>query len=80
MKKWFCFTLIILSFFLSDAQEKNKQDYTVGLVLSGGGAKGLAHIGTLKVIDSLLMLARVGEMIPPWGVPARVGWSTSFSM
>ncbi|WP_245940191.1 patatin-like phospholipase family protein [Seonamhaeicola aphaedonensis] len=25
----------------------------VGLVLSGGGAKGLAHIGTLKVIDSL---------------------------
>ena len=25
----------------------------VGLVLSGGGAKGLAHIGVLKVIDSL---------------------------
>ncbi|MCF7566954.1 patatin-like phospholipase family protein [Sabulilitoribacter arenilitoris] len=25
----------------------------VGLVLSGGGAKGLAHIGALKVIDSL---------------------------
>lgn len=25
----------------------------IGLVLSGGGAKGLAHIGTLKVIDSL---------------------------
>ncbi|WP_255449859.1 patatin-like phospholipase family protein [Seonamhaeicola sediminis] len=25
----------------------------VGLVLSGGGAKGLAHIGTLKIIDSL---------------------------
>ncbi|WP_073083351.1 patatin-like phospholipase family protein [Winogradskyella jejuensis] len=25
----------------------------VGLVLSGGGAKGFAHIGTLKVIDSL---------------------------
>ena len=24
-----------------------------GLVLSGGGVKGLAHIGTLKVIDSL---------------------------
>ncbi len=25
----------------------------IGLVLSGGGAKGFAHIGTLKVIDSL---------------------------
>ena len=25
----------------------------VGLVLSGGGAKGFAHIGALKVIDSL---------------------------
>ncbi len=31
------------------AQEQPK----VGLVLSGGGAKGLAHIGALKVIDSL---------------------------
>lgn len=33
--------------------QPNQDDYTVGLVLSGGGAKGLAHIGTLKVIDSL---------------------------
>lgn len=32
------------------AQEKSGK---VGLVLSGGGAKGLAHIGVLKVIDSL---------------------------
>ncbi|MGJ8683267.1 MAG: patatin-like phospholipase family protein [Nonlabens sp.] len=32
-------------------QEIKKQK--IGLVLSGGGAKGLAHIGTLKVIDSL---------------------------
>lgn len=29
------------------------QDPKVGLVLSGGGAKGFAHIGVLKVIDSL---------------------------
>jgi len=35
------------------AQETQKKDPKVGLVLSGGGAKGLAHIGTLKVIDSL---------------------------
>ncbi|MDT8347638.1 MAG: patatin-like phospholipase family protein, partial [Flavobacteriaceae bacterium] len=32
------------------AQEKPKK---IGLVLSGGGAKGLAHIGVLKIIDSL---------------------------
>lgn len=35
------------------SQETTKQDVKVGLVLSGGGAKGLAHIGVLKVIDSL---------------------------
>ncbi len=32
------------------AQKKRKK---VGLVLSGGGAKGAAQIGALKVIDSL---------------------------
>ncbi|APX99102.1 patatin-like phospholipase family protein [Lacinutrix venerupis] len=35
------------------AQEKTEKEPKVGLVLSGGGAKGLAHIGALKVIDSL---------------------------
>ena len=34
-------------------QEKLTQNPRVGLVLSGGGAKGLAHIGVLKVMDSL---------------------------
>jgi NTE family protein len=29
------------------------EDPKIGLVLSGGGAKGFAHIGALKVIDSL---------------------------
>ena len=31
------------------SQEKN--DPTVGVVLSGGGAKGLAHIGALKILE-----------------------------
>ncbi|WP_308991533.1 patatin-like phospholipase family protein [Mariniflexile litorale] len=35
------------------SQNIEKDDVKVGLVLSGGGAKGLAHIGVLKVIDSL---------------------------
>jgi len=32
---------------------QNDEDQKIGLVLSGGGAKGFAHIGALKVIDSL---------------------------
>ncbi|GAA3600618.1 patatin-like phospholipase family protein [Flavivirga amylovorans] len=35
------------------SQDVKNDDVKVGLVLSGGGAKGLAHIGALKVIDSL---------------------------
>ncbi|WP_034260205.1 patatin-like phospholipase family protein [Altibacter lentus] len=33
------------------AQNEANEDLKVGLVLSGGGAKGLAHIGALKVIE-----------------------------
>ncbi|MDX1471058.1 MAG: patatin-like phospholipase family protein, partial [Flavobacteriaceae bacterium] len=44
----FLFTSII------EAQTSEDSDQPkVGLVLSGGGAKGFAHIGALKVIDSL---------------------------
>ncbi len=50
----FIMILLILCFPLAlGAQEANakKEDIKVGLVLSGGGAKGLAHIGVLKVIE-----------------------------
>lgn len=52
MKKVLIFILLIFSM-NSFSQETDKEDIKVGLVLSGGGAKGLAHIGVLKVIDSL---------------------------
>lgn len=45
--------LICISSFALWSQEALKEPPKVGLVLSGGGAKGLAHIGALKVIDSL---------------------------
>lgn len=48
--------LIIILLFISVhgiSQNAEQDDLKVGLVLSGGGAKGLAHIGVLKVIDSL---------------------------
>ena len=44
-------TLFVFSSVFS--QSINKENLKVGLVLSGGGAKGLAHIGALKTIDSL---------------------------
>ena len=46
----FLLALLIISF--SPAQEVVKEGGpSIGLVLSGGGAKGLAHIGVLKVIE-----------------------------
>ncbi|PKP17455.1 MAG: hypothetical protein CVU07_04070, partial [Bacteroidetes bacterium HGW-Bacteroidetes-23] len=33
------------------AQDSIPKQPKIGLVLSGGGAKGLAHIGVLKVIE-----------------------------
>ncbi|MDP5081745.1 MAG: patatin-like phospholipase family protein, partial [Winogradskyella sp.] len=42
---------LVLTSNILTAQETEKPK--VGLVLSGGGAKGFAHIGVLKVIDSL---------------------------
>ncbi len=48
--------IIILMLFIAftmQGQDQQTKDLKVGLVLSGGGAKGLAHIGALKVLDSL---------------------------
>ncbi len=41
------------SVFASSEPHENNQRARVGLVLSGGGALGLAHIGVLKVLDDL---------------------------
>jgi len=43
----------LFSFYGSFSQESEQKNPRVGLVLSGGGAKGLAHIGVLKTLDSL---------------------------
>ena len=37
--------------FVSSAQNQTQKRPKIGLVLSGGGAKGLAHIGVLKVLE-----------------------------
>lgn len=46
--------IVILFCVSTQAQDLEQlQNKKIGLVLSGGGAKGFAHIGVLKVIDSL---------------------------
>lgn len=50
MQKLF-YTLFLLPVFLFGQESAVQQPVKVGLVLSGGGAKGLAHIGALKVIE-----------------------------
>lgn len=49
------FLLILFQLMLgfNNLQAQDDKEPKVGLVLSGGGAKGFAHIGALKVIDSL---------------------------
>lgn len=54
MKKLlYLFFFVIISYTASAQEKPPKKDQKIGLVLSGGGAKGFAHIGVLKVIDSL---------------------------
>jgi len=49
----FTILILLLTFNLNAQQQQSRDSIKVGLVLSGGGAKGFAHIGVLKVIDSL---------------------------
>ena len=47
-------SILILSLFCISLSFANQNERPkIGLVLSGGGAKGFAHIGTLKMQDSL---------------------------
>jgi NTE family protein len=48
LKKASILSLLFLAQLLLSQEEPK-----IGLILSGGGAKGLAHIGALKIIDSL---------------------------
>ena len=64
MKKFYSFFLLLLltancNYAISQentyqqANNDSKDCHTVGLTLSGGGARGMAHIGVLHIIDSL---------------------------
>ena len=49
--------LLLINSFTTRAQESNanKKRPSVGVVLSGGGAKGIAHIGVLKILEEVGM-------------------------
>lgn len=52
----FTFTCLILAFFISHtaaADSTSTERPKVGLVLSGGGAKGMAHVGVLRVLEEM---------------------------
>ncbi|MGS2740258.1 patatin-like phospholipase family protein [Sinomicrobium sp. M5D2P17] len=51
MKKHVLLFLLCMTALSGYTQDSDPEDVKVGLVLSGGGAKGLAHIGALKVIE-----------------------------
>ncbi len=52
MKKHLLIILIFSTLVVFSQQDiKQKNDVKVGLVLSGGGAKGFAHVGVLKVLE-----------------------------
>jgi len=56
--KYFVVYSTLFLLFTASLLQASETDYTgsrprIGLVLSGGGARGFAHIGTLKMLDSL---------------------------
>ncbi len=53
MRKYILLSVLLMVFSFGElwGQQEDIQDIKVGLVLSGGGAKGLAHIGVLEIIE-----------------------------
>lgn len=51
MKNSIIIAFLLISGIVFSQEDQSKDDVKVGLVLSGGGAKGMAHIGVLKVIE-----------------------------
>jgi NTE family protein len=50
LRKWILFTLIMPAMAAAGSQDMVRT-HKVGLVLSGGGARGASHIGVLKVLE-----------------------------
>ena len=70
---------VIIALFLAAIQIVSAQK--VGLVLSGGGAKGAAHIGVIKALEEnnipidYIPSGRLSVVYTPWDIPPRRCWS-----
>ena len=73
---------VIIALFLAAIQIVSAQK--VGLVLSGGGAKGAAHIGVIKALEENNIpidyitgtsIGRLSVVYTPWDIPPRRCWS-----
>ena len=52
LRRSFCILITILLFSTAYGQEEKKAGKPkIGVVLSGGGAKGISHIGVLKALE-----------------------------
>lgn len=66
MRRIYLFCCLVCLGLSGLAQDPDAEDRKIGLVLSGGGAKGMAHIGALKVIEEAgVEIDYIGE--PAWG-------------
>jgi len=52
MKKLFFSIFLLIRSFIFSQENEIKKDIKVGLVLSGGGAKGIAHVAVLKELEA----------------------------
>ncbi len=57
MKKLLFIVFIFFTSFLYSQEDCENKDVKVGLVLSGGGAKGFAHISVLKALEESMAWA-----------------------
>lgn len=81
MKRLFILLLLVLSPYLLCQAQNEKSRPTVAVVLSGGGAKGVAHISALKAIEDagipidIICGTSMGSLI---GALYSIGYSTDF--
>ncbi len=61
----FCYGSVIAQGIIFPNLISNIERPKIGLVLSGGGAKGLAHIGVLKVLKHMA-LGPITLQVPAW--------------
>ena len=78
MGRFFLFAVCLLLALAPEAAKAQETRQSVGLVLSGGGAKGIAHIGVIQALEendipidyiTAHQWARLLAPSIPWAIP-----------